>query len=152
MGLRNAGNQRKKEKTHPQAGNEKVKALLNSAGHKIRPSRDHSSHGQVAGLHDCTGTEWLCTFFCKPQQSFVNPVTGVHTQNIERAWSAYKSKVWRLRGNRTERTLKSHLSFIEWTHWFANNHKDAPIGRLLHGIHHLFNWRGWSSLPCGHLP
>ena len=30
MGLRNAGNQRKKEKTHPQAGNEKVNALLNS--------------------------------------------------------------------------------------------------------------------------
>ena len=63
MGLRNAGNQRKKEKTHPQAGDEKVKALLNSAGHKIRPSRDHRSHGQVAGLHDCTGTEWLLPLF-----------------------------------------------------------------------------------------
>ena len=113
MGLRNAGNQRKKEKTHPQAGDEKVKALLNSAGHKIRPSRDHSSHGQVAGLHDCTGTEWLCTFFCKPQPVIRQPSHRSPYQNIERAWSAYKSKVWRLPGNLTERTLKSHLSFIE---------------------------------------
>ena len=49
-----------------------------------------------------------------------------------------KSQVWRLQGNRTERKLKSHLSFIEWSHWFANYHKDAPIGRLLHGFRHLF--------------
>ena len=72
MGLRNAGNQRKKEKTHPQAGDEKVKALLNSAGQKISPSRDHSSHRQV-GLHDCTGTEWLSTFFRKPQPVIRQP-------------------------------------------------------------------------------
>ena len=52
--------------------------------------------------------------------------------------SAFKSQMWRLQGYLTGKTLKSHLSFIEWTHWFANDHKDAPIGRLLHGIHHLF--------------
>jgi hypothetical protein len=75
-------------------------------------------------------------FSVNHSQSFVNPVTGAHTQNIERAWSAYKSKVWRLRGNRTERTLKSHLSFIEWTHWLANDHKYGPLGRLLHDIRH----------------
>lgn len=46
---------------------------------------------------------------------------------LVKAWSAYKSQVWRLWGNRTERTLKSHLSFIEWTHWFANDHKDVPL-------------------------
>ena len=40
---------------------------------------------------------------------------------LVRAWSAYKSQVWRLWGNRTERTLKSHLSFIVWTHWWANS-------------------------------
>ncbi|CAL8374397.1 unnamed protein product [Boreogadus saida] len=57
---------------------------------------------------------------------------------LVRSWSAFKSQMWRLQGYLTEKTLKSHLSFIEWTHWFANDHKDAPIGRLLHGIHHLF--------------
>ncbi|CAL8391821.1 unnamed protein product [Arctogadus glacialis] len=59
---------------------------------------------------------------------------------LVRSGSAFKSQMWRLQGYLTEKTLKSHLSFIEWTHWFANDHKDAPIGRLLHGIHHLFKW------------
>ncbi|CAL8290467.1 unnamed protein product [Arctogadus glacialis] len=56
---------------------------------------------------------------------------------LVRSWSAFKSQMWTLQGYLTEKTLKSHLSFIEWTHWFANDHKDAPIGRLLHGIQHL---------------
>ena len=52
--------------------------------------------------------------------------------------SAYK--VSRLRGNRTERTLKSQLSF-DWTHWLVNDHKDAPLGRFLDDIRHS-NCRG----------
>ena len=39
-------------------------------------------------------------------------------------------------GETVQRTLKSHLSFIQWTHWLANDHKDAPLGRLLHDIRH----------------
>ncbi|XP_033945936.1 uncharacterized protein [Pseudochaenichthys georgianus] len=76
-------------------------------------------------------------FSVNHSRSFVNPDTGAHTQNIERAWSTYKSQVWRLRGNRTVKTLKSHLALIEWTHWLANEHKDGPLGRLLHDIRHF---------------
>ncbi|XP_028446202.1 uncharacterized protein LOC114563602 [Perca flavescens] len=48
---------------------------------------------------------------------FVDPVTGAHTQQLERAWLTYKSIIWRLRGNRTEKLLKEHLAVIEWTYW-----------------------------------
>lgn len=67
-------------------------------------------------------------------RSFVNADTGAHTQNIERAWSNYKSQIWRLRGNRTEKSLKRHLASIEWTHWLAKSHKNGPLGRLLYDI------------------
>ncbi|KAI2645941.1 hypothetical protein H4Q32_025293 [Labeo rohita] len=65
---------------------------------------------------------------------FVDPVHGGHTQNIERAWSTYKNQVWRLRGNRTEKLLKEHLTCIEWTYWLGHNHRDGPLGRLLKDI------------------
>ncbi|XP_072558743.1 uncharacterized protein [Paramormyrops kingsleyae] len=65
---------------------------------------------------------------------FVDPTHGGHTQNIERAWLTYKSQIWRLRGNRTEKLLKEHLSCIEWTYWLGQKHKDGPLGRLLHDI------------------
>ncbi|KAI7789712.1 hypothetical protein IRJ41_007666 [Triplophysa rosa] len=65
---------------------------------------------------------------------FVDPNHGGHTQNIERAWLTYKSQIWRLRGNRTEKLLKEHLSFIEWTYWLGYEHKDGPLGCLLEDI------------------
>lgn len=43
-------------------------------------------------------------------QNYVDPQTGLHTQNIERAWQTYKREVWRMRGNRSEKTLKKQLS------------------------------------------
>ncbi|XP_059361248.1 uncharacterized protein LOC132098949 [Carassius carassius] len=65
---------------------------------------------------------------------FVDPNHGGHTQNIERAWLTYKSQIWRMRGNRTEKLLKEHLCFIEWTYWLGYKHKDGPLGRLLKDI------------------
>lgn len=69
---------------------------------------------------------------------FVDPVTGSHTQNLERAWAIYKGMVWRLRGNRTEALLKEHLSVIEWTFWLGKRHKDGPFGRLIKDIRHMY--------------
>lgn len=37
-------------------------------------------------------------------QAYVDVHTGAHTQHLERAWRTYKDNVWRLRGNRTERS------------------------------------------------
>ncbi|XP_028303963.1 uncharacterized protein LOC114464090 [Gouania willdenowi] len=36
------------------------------------------------------------------QDFFVDPVTGAHTQNLERFWGICKSTIWRQRGNRTQ--------------------------------------------------
>ena len=71
--------------------------------------------------------------------AYVNPVTGAHTQHIERAWRTYKEKIWRLRGNRTEELLEDHLSVIEWEDWLARKHRHGPLGRLLHDM----RARGW---------
>lgn len=43
-------------------------------------------------------------------QNYVDPQTGLHTQNIERAWQTYKREVWPMRENRSEKTLKKQLS------------------------------------------
>ena len=43
------------------------------------------------------------------QECFVDPITGAHTQNVERLWGVRKSTIWRLRGNRTQNLLRDHL-------------------------------------------
>ncbi|KAG9273773.1 hypothetical protein AMEX_G10522 [Astyanax mexicanus] len=69
---------------------------------------------------------------------FVDPASGAHTQHLERAWLTYKSTVWRLRGNRTEKLLKEHLKVIEWSYWLGNRHKKGALGRLLKDIRSQF--------------
>jgi transposase-like protein len=68
------------------------------------------------------------------KNNFVDPQTGSHTQHIERYWQTIKGQVWRLRGNRTEKILKSHLKFIEWTYWLGKKTKKGIFGRLIHDI------------------
>ncbi|XP_034096611.1 uncharacterized protein LOC117562817 [Gymnodraco acuticeps] len=68
------------------------------------------------------------------QESFVDPVTGAHTQNVERFWGICKTTIWRLRGNRTQSSLKDHLDVIEWTYWRGKHHRYGPLGMLLHDI------------------
>ena len=69
---------------------------------------------------------------------FVDPISGAHTQNLERAWFTYKSTIWCPRGNRTEKRLKEHLAVIEWTYWLGNKHKKGPLGRLIEDIRNQF--------------
>ena len=66
--------------------------------------------------------------------SYVDAVTGAHTQHIERAWRTVKETVWRLRGNRTEALLIDHLRVIEWCEWLACKYHKGPLGRLLPDI------------------
>ncbi|XP_073778462.1 uncharacterized protein [Danio rerio] len=73
-------------------------------------------------------------FAVNHSQCFVDPRTGSHTQNLERAWLTYKGRIWRLRGNRTEDLLKQHLKVIEWTYWLGNRHRNGPLGRLFKDI------------------
>lgn len=68
------------------------------------------------------------------QDYFIDPITGAHTQNLERFWGVCKATIWRLRGNRTPTMLKDHLDVIEWTYWRGNHHVRGPLGMLLHDI------------------
>ncbi|XP_058628519.1 uncharacterized protein LOC131538605 isoform X2 [Onychostoma macrolepis] len=77
-------------------------------------------------------------FTVNHSQWFVDPHSGAHSQHIERAWLTYKTSVWRLRGNRTEKMLKEHLSLIEWTHWLGEKNKRGPLGHLIKDIRHQF--------------
>ncbi|KAK3526150.1 hypothetical protein QTP70_016663 [Hemibagrus guttatus] len=74
-------------------------------------------------------------------QNYVDPQTGLHTQNIERAWQTYKREIWRMRWNRCEKALKKQLCFIEWTYWLARRHKHGVLGRLLKDIRIVSNHR-----------
>ena len=68
------------------------------------------------------------------QRYFVHPVTGPHTQNIERAWRSYKEDIYRYRGNLNEDMLKNSLKFIEWHYWLGKRHHDGVLGRLFKDI------------------
>ncbi|KAL7825590.1 hypothetical protein SRHO_G00033460 [Serrasalmus rhombeus] len=82
----------------------------------------------------CLSNEGYLHLIVNHEESFVEPTTGAHTQNIERMWGICKSTVWRLRGNRSEISLKEHLDLIEWTYWKGNKHREGPLGMLLHDI------------------
>ncbi|KAL6481208.1 hypothetical protein MHYP_G00092880 [Metynnis hypsauchen] len=66
--------------------------------------------------------------------NYVDPQTGYHTQNIERAWQTFKREVWRFRANRSEKALKQQLCFIEWTYWLGKPYHEGILGRLLKDI------------------
>ncbi|CAL9700808.1 unnamed protein product [Knipowitschia caucasica] len=72
------------------------------------------------------------------ERFFVHPITGAHTQHIERAWRTYKEQVYRCRGNLSESSLKNALRLIEWTHWLGKEHRHGIVGRLFHDIHKMY--------------
>ena len=52
-------------------------------------------------------------FFIFSSDNFVDPITGTHTQNVERYWKAAKSKLKKMYGCQTSQ-LESHLDEFQW--------------------------------------
>lgn len=67
---------------------------------------------------------------------FVNRVTGVHTNNVERYWASVKQKIKRVSGS-SEALLPSYLDEFMWRERNGRNHKDAFDNFLMH----LSEWR-----------
>lgn len=65
---------------------------------------------------------------------FVDPLTGSHTQHIERFWRTVKEQIWRVRGNRSEKLLKTHLKVIEWTYWLGKRNAKGVFAQMVHDI------------------
>ena len=80
---------------------------------------------------------------------YMDPITGNHTQHIERAWRTVKEQVWRQRGNRTEELLSDHLNVIEWHEWIAKKYHSGPLGRILHDIAEMYKHL-WNTYTVFH--
>ena len=57
-------------------------------------------------------------------RNFVDPVTGVHTQNIESYWNRVKTKLKRMKGCHAHQ-LESYLDELMWRERYGTTHHDA---------------------------
>ncbi|XP_048013853.1 uncharacterized protein LOC125246826 [Megalobrama amblycephala] len=73
-------------------------------------------------------------FTVNHSENFVDPITGCHTQHIERAWQSIKSQVNKHRGNKSTQLLKEHLRCIQWYHWLGKRNRKGVIAQLFHDI------------------
>ena len=64
--------------------------------------------------------------------TFVDPTTGVHTQNVESYWCRVKTKLKRMRGCHP-RQLPSYLDEFTWRERYGKTVRDA-LQNLLHNI------------------
>ncbi|KAF3833240.1 hypothetical protein F7725_026905 [Dissostichus mawsoni] len=64
----------------------------------------------------------------------VNVLVHIDESKFCHKRKTYKREVWRMRGNRSEKTLKKQLFFIEWTYWLARTYKHGVLGRLIKDI------------------
>ena len=53
------------------------------------------------------------SFFAIFSENFVDPITGTHTQNVERYWKSMKSKLKKMYGVQTSQ-LASHMDEFQW--------------------------------------
>ncbi|KAL7864539.1 hypothetical protein AOLI_G00159590 [Acnodon oligacanthus] len=72
------------------------------------------------------------------REHFVDPLTGCHTQHIERAWQTIKRHVSRYRGNKTSKRLKDHLRFIQWDYWLGRRRSKGSLAQLIHDIKNVY--------------
>ena len=62
---------------------------------------------------------------------FVDPVTGVHTQNIESYWNRAKLKLKRMKGCHADQ-LPSYLDEFMWRERFGETSRNAWNNIILH--------------------
>ena len=65
-------------------------------------------------------------------RNFVDPVTGSHTQAIERVWK--EGKFWLQRARHAGPYLQNHLDEVSWR-CLRRNHPNGPFGAMLEDIH-----------------
>ncbi|KAL7854994.1 hypothetical protein SRHO_G00171840 [Serrasalmus rhombeus] len=107
VGIWNAWGEGKPTKTYFKVSEEEISPALNSISSKACASliiRDEwrAYRGVLTQLG-------YRHFTVNHSRWFVDPASGAHTQHLKRAWLTYKSTMWQMRGNRTEKLLKEHL-------------------------------------------
>lgn len=65
---------------------------------------------------------------------FVDPVTGVHTQNAESNWCTAKEKFKKMKGNTNPDFLLEYLQEFTWRRWYGEPHPNGCFRRLLDDI------------------
>ena len=63
--------------------------------------------------------------------NFVDPATGVHTQNAESNWSAAKEKLKKMKGNTNSNFVQEYLQEFIWQRWYGEPHPNGCFQRIL---------------------
>lgn len=69
-------------------------------------------------------------------KNFVNPITGFHTQAIERVWQ--EGKKWLHRARHAGPYLQSHLDEVSWRA-YRRDHPNGLFGAFLEDVHHFYS-------------
>ena len=72
---------------------------------------------------------------------FVDPVTGAHTQGIERCWKSWKDYVRRARCVRDDR-ISEYL--YAWVFVFNRTQSGVPRNQIINDILSCFVWKVWN--------
>ena len=66
--------------------------------------------------------------------NFVDPASGVHTQNAESNWSTAKEKLKKMKGNTNSNFLQEYLQEFTWRRWYREPHPNGCFHRILQDI------------------
>ena len=66
--------------------------------------------------------------------NFVDPASGVHTQNAESNRSAAKEKLKKMKGNTNSNFLQEYLQEFTWRRWYGEPHPNGCFQRILQDI------------------
>lgn len=69
-------------------------------------------------------------------KNFVNPLTGFHTQAIERVWK--EGKKWIQRARHAGPYLQNHLDEVSWRA-YRRDHPNGLLGAFLEDVHHHYS-------------